>query len=136
MKTIVYSFLILIAASSAWAADVYVEKAAPRARCPRKGGAPVNSVKARQNIDKNRWITPLPADFDNRVTAQALIQPGNDQARWTNKRAAKIRGYVAIVKLGTLGESSCNCGAKTPVDSERILLSSPIPRRRKTNERM
>jgi hypothetical protein len=117
MKTLYILFVITSLASSAWPADVYVEKAAPHTHCPHRGGAPANTDKAKQNIDKNRWNTPLPADFDNQVTAQALIQPGNDQTRWSNKRAARIRGYVAVVKLGTKGES-CNCGAKAAVDSD------------------
>src|SRR5438105_7737 len=111
MRTVVVSFLVLFLTSTARSADVYVEKAAPHKHCPLRGGAAANTDKARQNIDKNRWNSPLSADFDNQVTAQALIQPGNDQMRWSSKRAARIRGYVAIVKPGTKGES-CNCGAK------------------------
>jgi hypothetical protein len=117
MKTLFLILAMFFLASSAWPADVYVEKAAPHKPCGLKGGAPANTDKAQQNVNKNRWHPPLPADFDNRVTAQALVQPGNDQTRWSNKRAARIRGYVAIVKLGTSGES-CNCGAKAPVDSD------------------
>jgi len=117
MRTVFVSLLVLFLTSTVRSADVYVEKAAPHKHCPRRGGAAANSDKARQNIDKNRWNPPLPADFDNQVTAQALIQPGNDQTRWTSKRAVRIRGYVAVVKLGTKGES-CNCGAKAPIDSD------------------
>src|ERR1043166_7957428 len=116
-KILYILFVALFFAATAWSADIYAEKAAPRARCPPRGGAPAKTDKAKQNIDKNRWVYPLPRDFDSLVTTQALIQPGNDQARWSNKRAAKIRGYVAIVKLGTSGES-CNCGAKAPIDSD------------------
>jgi hypothetical protein len=117
MKTLLLVFSMFFLTLSAWPADVYVEKAAPHKPCELKGGAPANTAKAKQNIDKNRWHTPLPADFDNSVTAQALVQPGNDQMRWSNKRAAKIRGYVAVVKLGTSGES-CNCAAPAPIDSD------------------
>jgi hypothetical protein len=117
MKTVFVSFVVLFLASSAWPADVYVEKAAPHTQCPRRGGAPANTDIPPIFIDVLLALIPLSADFDNQVSAQALIQPGNDQTRWSNKRAASIRGYVAVVKLGTKGES-CNCGAKAPVDSD------------------
>lgn len=121
MRTIIArllpAFALVVVACSAWCADVYQEKAPPNQPCPINGSAKPTDPKGKENADKNRWHTPSPSDFDNTVTTQGLVQPGNDRTRWNGKRAARIRGYVAVVKLGTKGES-CNCGAPAPVDSD------------------
>ena len=101
----------------AWSADVYLEKAPPHKHCALRGSAKAGSTKAKENAQKNRWRPPLQLDFDNTATTQALVQPGTDRARWSNERAARIRGYVAVVKQGTRGES-CNCGATALIDSD------------------
>jgi hypothetical protein len=119
MKHISPICAILFFAASAWSADVYVEKAPPHKHCPLRGSATAGGTKAKENAYKNRWHPPLSTDFDNTVTTQALLQPGNDRHRhhWSNERAARIRGYVAVVKQGTRGES-CNCGATALIDSD------------------
>src|ERR1043165_1640223 len=43
---------------------------------------------------KNRIAFPQAADFDSRVTLEALLQPGNDTNRWSVERAARIQGEV------------------------------------------
>lgn len=117
MKSLLF-VLTLAVSLSVHAADVYVEKAAPRKPCPLRGNAlPKSKKKANENIQKNRWNPPTAADFDNTVTTAALVKPGNDRTRWNSQRAARIRGYVAVVAPGTLGES-CNCGAKAAVDTD------------------
>jgi hypothetical protein len=114
---IVPALALIVVASSAWSADVYVEKMPPRAPCPLSGDKSATDPKGKENAAKNRWRIPQTSDFDNTVTTQALVQPGDDRTRWSGKRAARIRGYVAVVKLGTKKES-CNCGAPAPVDSD------------------
>lgn len=117
MKHISPICAILFFAASVWSADVYLEKAGPHKRCPLRGSAQAGGTKANENAHKNRWHVPLSTDFDNTVTTQALVQPGNDRSRWSNERAARIRGYIAVVKQGTRSES-CNCGAKALIDSD------------------
>ena len=110
--------LTLAFSLSTRAADVYLEKAPPHKPCPLRGSASAKSTKkANENILKNRWNLPTPTDFDNTVTTAALVKPGNDRTRWSAQRAARIRGYVAAVAIGTLGES-CNCGSKAAIDSD------------------
>ena len=117
MKGLVIA-LTLAVSLSVRAADVYVEKASPHKPCPLRGSAPLKSKKkANENVLKNRWNAPTAADFDNTVTTAALVKPGNDRTRWSAKRAARIRGYVAVVALGTRDES-CNCGAKAAIDTD------------------
>jgi hypothetical protein len=117
MKPLFLIWPLFFLRSSAWSADVYVEKAPPHKHCALRGSAKEGSTKAKENAQKNRWRPPLQIDFDNTATTQALVQPGTDRARWSNERAARIRGYVAVVKQGTRGES-CNCGATALIDSD------------------
>jgi hypothetical protein len=124
MKALLLFCAILFFRPCAWPADVYVEMAPPHKPCPSRGSAQAGSTKAKQNADKNRWHPPVLADFASQITAQALLQPGNDQARWSDKRAARIRGYVAVVKPGQKKES-CNCGASAPIDSDTHIAVVP-----------
>jgi hypothetical protein len=119
VKGVLFALTSVLAVSiSVRAADVYVEKAPPHKPCPLRGNAPAKSkLKMNENFLKNRWNVPTAADFDNTVTAEALVKPGDDRSRWDARRAARIRGYVAVVVLGTRGES-CNCGAKAPIDTD------------------
>jgi hypothetical protein len=114
---------ILSWASPAWSADVYLEKASPDKHCPLRGSAKAGSTKAKENAQKNRWHAPLPNDFDNRITTQALAQPTDDPRR-TPTRAARIKGYVAVVKANTEGES-CNCGSKKSIDCDTHIAVVP-----------
>jgi hypothetical protein len=118
MRFPLFTVAVLLFASPVESANVYVEQQSPHKHCQLRGGATAkNKKKADENVHKNRWIAPGPAAFDGAVTTEALAQPGNDRTRWSNERAARIRGYVAVVKPGTLGES-CNCGATAPIDSD------------------
>jgi hypothetical protein len=58
---------------------------------------------------KNRTVVPLQSDFDGRVTLATLLQPGNDQSRWANSRAAQLEGYVVSVYSGPLEAANCYC---------------------------
>jgi hypothetical protein len=117
MKTAPLIIAVLLFVRSAEGADVYVEKAPPHKHCPLRGGAKANTKKAAENILKNRWHTPMPTDFVNSVTTKALAQPGNDRTRWSNGRAAKIRGYVVAAAANKGGES-CNCGSTQAIDCD------------------
>jgi hypothetical protein len=76
--------------------------------CPQSG---VAFNKARREFQqlKNRTVVPLQSDLDTRVTLETLLQPGNDQSRWANSRAAQLEGYVVAVYSGPLEAANCYC---------------------------
>ena len=74
--------------------------------CPSAGIA--LTIRARDlHRLKNRTALPLPADFDSRVTLDALLQPGEDRTRWSTNRAARIQGEVVAVAYA--GTEAANC---------------------------
>lgn len=56
---------------------------------------------------KNRTAFPQAADFDSRVTLDALLQPGDDRNRWSIDRAARIQGEV--IDVAYAGSEAANC---------------------------
>lgn len=56
---------------------------------------------------KNRTALPQPADFDSRVTLDALLQRGDDRNRWSTDRAARIQGLV--IDVAYAGTEATNC---------------------------
>jgi hypothetical protein len=74
--------------------------------CGLTGNARSEKVK-KLNLLKNRYNFPAPADFDKTVTLSALLKPGKDEKRFSDKKAVRIRGYVIDVKTG--GKETCNC---------------------------
>lgn len=56
---------------------------------------------------KNRATLPQAADFDTHVTLAALIQPGDDHARWSEARAAVVEGYVVDIFGGAIESANC-----------------------------
>jgi hypothetical protein len=61
--------------------------------CPSAGIALTSRARNLHRL-KNRAAFPQAADFDARVTLEALLQPGDDTNRWSNDRAARIQGEV------------------------------------------
>src|SRR5690348_9690191 len=61
--------------------------------CPSAGFALTSRARNLHRL-KNRTALPQAADFDSRVTLEALLQPGNDTNRWSVERAARIQGEV------------------------------------------
>jgi hypothetical protein len=47
---------------------------------------------------KNRTAIPITTDFDPTVTLEGLLQPGDDTGRWSDRKAARIQGYVVAVR--------------------------------------
>lgn len=74
--------------------------------CPQDGLAFTADRRALHRL-KNRTALPQNSDFDPNVTLESLLQPGNDQARWSTSRAGKIEGYV--VSVGEAGVELANC---------------------------
>jgi len=74
--------------------------------CP-ASGLPFSSARRAEHRLKNRVSFPSSQDFDGSVTLAALLQPGDDQSRWSEARAARIEGYV--VSVGRAGIEMANC---------------------------
>jgi len=75
---------------------------------------------------KNRVAIPAPSDFDSTFTLPAVLKSGNDTARWHEKKAGVLVGYVHNAKPG--GIESVNCGAKAIPDRDthiELVLSLP-----------
>lgn len=75
--------------------------------CPPEGSA-AQERRKESNRKKNRITRPTEADIDPDITLAALLGAGDDEARWSDARAASIVGYVVDVKKG--GEETVNCG--------------------------
>ncbi len=78
----------------------------PPSLCPSGGPTPLPDLR-RLTLLNNRVALPEPRDFDSRVTLAALLQPGDDRARWPTAQAAAIEGYV--VSVSGAGMESANC---------------------------
>lgn len=74
--------------------------------CPDAGIAITSRARETHRL-KNRTALPQPADFDPRVTLDALLQPGDDSNRWSTNRAARVEGLVIDVAYS--GIESANC---------------------------
>ncbi len=79
---------------------------------------------------KNRAALPRAADFDGRVTLAALLQPGNEQARWAETRAAVIEGYVITVYEANAEAANCYSFTQRDTHIELARTSEAPPRER------
>ena len=75
------------------------------------------------NALKNRTALPAAADFDPRVTLDAILAPGDDRRRWHDSRAAAIEGYV--VRVLDAGPESANCLSRARVDAHVEVARRP-----------
>lgn len=83
--------------------------------CGMQGDASSPAVRE-LNLLKNRYTAPEPQQLDPRVTLAAMLEPGDDRARWNDHHAAEITGYVWDVKVG--GVETVNCRAADPPDRD------------------
>ena len=74
--------------------------------CPSAGIALTSRARHLHRL-KNRTAFPQPADFDSRITLDALLQPGNDTNRWSTDRAARVQGEV--IDVAYAGAEATNC---------------------------
>ena len=74
--------------------------------CPAEGAAVSPSGREFARL-KNRVGAPKPQDFDESVSLEALLRPGEDRGRWSEARAGRIEGYVVEVVEG--GVEAANC---------------------------
>ena len=56
---------------------------------------------------KNRTHLPQDSDYDNRAGLEALLQPGDDRARWSEESAARVEGFVLAVRDGSVESANC-----------------------------
>jgi hypothetical protein len=82
--------------------------------CPTSGIAFTKERRALHRL-KNRTALPQPSDFDDRVTLVSLLKPGDDSARWSATRAARIEGYVASVAAARTELANCYWGCDTHI---------------------
>lgn len=99
IKNLVYLLMIL-------AALVVASILFARTNCPPQGWAFTTEMRAFANL-KNRTLLPSSDDFDERLTLEALLEPGDDRARWSEGRAAKLEGYVVGVTRGGIEAANC-----------------------------
>ena len=74
--------------------------------CPSAGIALTSNARRLHRL-KNRTALPQAADFDSRVTLDALLQPGDDSNRWSTDRAARIQSEV--IDVAYAGPEATNC---------------------------
>jgi len=74
--------------------------------CPNAGIAITAGTREFHRL-KNRTSIPQAADFDLRVTLDALLQRGDDRDRWSTNRAARVQGLV--IDVAHAGTEAANC---------------------------
>jgi hypothetical protein len=79
------------------------------ANCPLEGDAKDAQAKVLNPL-KRRMTTPKDSDIDTKMSLSAILAPGEDKARWDQKKAGVVSGYVTDVKVG--GIESVNCHTK------------------------
>ncbi|HSE30148.1 MAG TPA: hypothetical protein VLA93_01085 [Pyrinomonadaceae bacterium] len=94
--------------------------------CP-ASGLPLTSARSVEYRLKNRSPFPSSENFDARVTLPALLEPGDDENRWSEARAARVEGYV--VSVGRAGIEMANCWSPCRRDIHiNLALRSDAPR--------
>lgn len=74
--------------------------------CP-TSGLGLTAERREEHRLKNRTAYPQASDFNSRATLAGLLQPGDDENRWSESQAARVEGYV--VSVGKAGIELANC---------------------------
>lgn len=111
-----FLYLLIILTALLVAATLFVQP-----HCPQQGWALTTGMRAFVRL-KNRSALPRPSDFDERVTLDTLLKPGDDRDRWSEERAAGIEGYVVGVRRG--GIEAANCYSLTMRDTHIYVAQS------------
>jgi len=74
--------------------------------CPNVGIALTSNARNLHRL-KNRTVFPQAADFDPRVTLDAILQRGDDRNRWSTYRAARLQGVVIDVAYARPEATNC-----------------------------
>ena len=80
-------------------------------------------AKRALNALKNRTVPPAAADFDPRLTLDAMLAPGEDRSRWQHTRAGAIEGY--IVRVHDAEAESANCFSGSRLDAHIEVARRP-----------
>ena len=100
-----------------------------QSHCPAQG-IPLSPQMLATIRLKNRIALPARADFDPQVTLAALLQPGDDRARWSASRAASIEGYVVAVYDAGIEAANCFSPTRRDTHIEVALAPDKAPRER------
>ncbi len=93
--------------------------------CP-PSGLPLTAARHAEHRLKNRVSFPSSENFDGSVTLAAILQPGVDENRWSETRAARIEGFV--VSVGRAGIEMANCWSPCRRDIHiNVALRSDAP---------
>jgi hypothetical protein len=79
---------------------------------------------------KNRTVLPQDLDYDNRVTLDGLLQPGDDSTRWSETSAVRVEGYVTSVSEGGIEAANCYSFFQRDIHIEVALSKDASPRER------
>ena len=82
------------------------------------------------NSLKNRTTPPNAADFDPRLSLDAMLAPGEDRRRWNHTRAGAIEGYIVRVHDAEQESANCFSGARRDVHIEVALRPDAPPNQR------
>jgi len=96
---------------------------------PPEGNALTANARALNRL-KNRTELPRAEEFDNRVTLEELLRPGDDRERWSVSRAAVVEGYVVRVWQGGVESSNSFSLFRRDTHIEVALRPDSPPRER------
>ena len=75
--------------------------------CPASGFALSPSGRELARLKNRAPRRPGPQDFDENVSLEALLRPGEDKGRWSESRAGRVEGYVVEVIEGGIEAANC-----------------------------
>jgi hypothetical protein len=79
---------------------------------------------------KNRVELPDAADYDLRATLRALLEPGADRQRWSERQAARIEGFVVNVQTAGMELANCLSFTRRDIHIDVALTADAPPRER------
>jgi hypothetical protein len=74
--------------------------------CPSAGFALTTKARNLHRL-KNRTAFPQVSDFDQRLTLDELLRPGDDSSRWAINYAGRIQGQVIDVAYAKIEATNC-----------------------------
>lgn len=101
--------------------------------CPPEGDA-MSARIGELNKLKNRFSAPRESDFIEDITLDKILELGEDRDRWSNDKAARIKGYIYDVKSG--GVETCNCKEREDQDKDTHIEIVADPMQTSKTKRM
>lgn len=75
--------------------------------CPAAGLALSTGGREFMRLKNRAPRPPGPPEFDENVSLEALLRPGEDRVRWSESRAGRVEGYVVEVVEGGMEAANC-----------------------------